>query len=112
MEHTGALDDHLGILEHQVAVSEHPEVRLSPEDDRHDVDRHVVDEPQRQRLSSASSEVTTERPATFFVTTSTSAVARSETGSPSFGHPRGGGVGGDGGSRRGQPAAAPVSTAH
>jgi hypothetical protein len=34
-----------------VAVSERPEVRLpAAEDDRHDVDRHVVDEPQRQRL--------------------------------------------------------------
>ena len=51
MEHPVALDDHLGILEHQVAVSERPEVRLPPaEDDRHDVDRHVIDEPQRQRL--------------------------------------------------------------
>jgi hypothetical protein len=29
-----------------VAVGERPEVRLPPaEDDRHDVDRHVVDEP-------------------------------------------------------------------
>src|SRR5215203_1810114 len=51
MEHPVALGDHLGILEHQVAVGERPEVRLPPaEDDRHDVDRHVVDEPQRQRL--------------------------------------------------------------
>jgi hypothetical protein len=51
MEHPVAWDDHPGILEHQVAVSERPEVRLpSAEDDRHDVDRHVVDEPQRQRL--------------------------------------------------------------
>src|ERR1700680_2334757 len=51
MEHPVALDDHFGILEQQVAVSERPEVRLPPaEDDRHDVDRHVVDEPQRQRL--------------------------------------------------------------
>jgi hypothetical protein len=46
MEHAVALDDHLRIVEHQVAVSERPEVRLPPaEDDRHDVDRHVVDEP-------------------------------------------------------------------
>jgi hypothetical protein len=46
MEHPVALDDHLGILEHQVAGSECPELRLPPaEDDRHDVDRHVVDEP-------------------------------------------------------------------
>ena len=51
MEHPVALDDHFGILEHKVAVTERPEVRLPPaEDDRHDVDRHVVDEPQRQRL--------------------------------------------------------------
>ena len=51
MEHPVALDDHFGILEHQMAVSERPEVRLPPaEDDRHDVDRHVVDEPKRQRL--------------------------------------------------------------
>ena len=46
MEHPVAPDDHIGILEHQVAVSERPEVRLSPAgDDRHDVDRHLVDEP-------------------------------------------------------------------
>lgn len=51
MEHPVALDDHFGILERQVAVSKRPEVRLPPaEDDRHDVDCHVVDEPQRQRL--------------------------------------------------------------
>lgn len=50
MEHAVALDDHLGIVEHQVAVSERPEVRLPPaEDDRHDVDRHVVDEPAERR---------------------------------------------------------------
>src|SRR5260370_28258566 len=55
MEHPVALDDHLGILEHQVAVSERPEVRLPPaEDDRHDVDRQVVEEPQRQRLPATS----------------------------------------------------------
>ena len=36
-----ALEDPLGILEHQVAASERPEARLPPaEDDRHDVDRH------------------------------------------------------------------------
>src|SRR5438105_3721985 len=51
MEHPVALDDQLGILEHQASVSDRPEVRLPPaEDDRHDVDRHVVDEPQRLRL--------------------------------------------------------------
>src|SRR5207248_4286478 len=51
VEHPVALDDQLWILEHQVAVSERPEVRLPPaEDDWHDVDRHVVDKPQRQRL--------------------------------------------------------------
>ena len=51
MEHPVALDDHVGILQHQASVSERPEVRLPPaENDRHDVDRHVVDEPQRQRL--------------------------------------------------------------
>ena len=44
MEHPVALDDHLGILEHQAAVSERPEVRLPlAEDDRHDVDRHMID---------------------------------------------------------------------
>lgn len=52
MEHPVALDDHVGIPEHPVAVRERPEVRLPPaEDDRHDVDRHVVDEPERQRLT-------------------------------------------------------------
>jgi hypothetical protein len=46
MEHPVALEDHFGILEHQVALGERPEVRLPPaEDDRHDVDRHVVDSP-------------------------------------------------------------------
>ena len=51
MEHSVAVDDHLGILEHQVAVGESPEVRLPPaEDDRHDVDRYMVDESQRQCL--------------------------------------------------------------
>ena len=50
MEHAVALDDRLGIVEHQVAVSERPEVRLPrAEDDRHDVDRHVVDEPAERR---------------------------------------------------------------
>ena len=35
VEHPVALDDHVGVLEHQVTVSERPEVRLSPaEDDR------------------------------------------------------------------------------
>jgi hypothetical protein len=43
MGHPVALDDHFGILEHQVSASERPEVRFPPaEDDRHDVDRHVV----------------------------------------------------------------------
>jgi hypothetical protein len=46
-----ALEEHFGILEHQVALGERPEVRLPPaEYDRHDVDRHVVDEPQRHGL--------------------------------------------------------------
>src|SRR4029077_3722835 len=48
MEYPVALDDHLRIPEHQVAIRVCPEVRLSPaEDDRHDVHRHVVDQPQR-----------------------------------------------------------------
>src|SRR5438132_1524291 len=51
MEYPVALDDQLGILEHQASVSDRPEVWLPrAEDDRHDVDRHMVDEPQRQRL--------------------------------------------------------------
>jgi hypothetical protein len=58
MEHPVALDDHLGILEHQVAGSECPVLRLPPaEDDRHDVDRHVVDDSSfRQESSPASPE--------------------------------------------------------
>ncbi len=42
MEHPVALNDHLGIRQHQVANSERPEVWLpAAEEDRHYVDRHV-----------------------------------------------------------------------
>jgi hypothetical protein len=45
VQHPVASDDHVGILEHHVAVGKRPEVRRpSAEDDWHDVDRHVVDE--------------------------------------------------------------------
>ena len=63
MEHSVALDDHLGILEHQVALGESSEVRLPPaEDDRDDVDRHVVDEPRRQRLTADLTSANTNLP--------------------------------------------------
>src|SRR5881275_530091 len=65
MEHPMSLDDHVGILEHQVVVSQRPEVRLpTSENHRHDIDRHVVDEPKRARLSANLARAYTDLPLT------------------------------------------------
>ena len=63
VKHPVALDDHLRILEHQVAVTERPGIRLpAAEDGRHDVDRHEVDEPQRVRLAADLTRAHTDLP--------------------------------------------------
>ncbi|WP_375002894.1 hypothetical protein [Aeromicrobium sp. CTD01-1L150] len=52
MEHTLTLDDDIGTAEHDLGVGAFAEIPLATaEHDRYDIDRHLVDKSELQRLS-------------------------------------------------------------